>query len=461
MEKQNLWTDIFSNRETKEKYKSFVNKRDKQISSLLEFDPDRTSGDSASGGILKGIPFVVKDNIAVKSFRLTCGSRILENFISPYTATGVERLQKEGAVVIGKANLDEFGMGSSNENSAFGETANPWDLSRVPGGSSGGSAAAVAAGIAPFALGSDTGGSVRQPASFCGVYGLKPSYGLVSRYGLTAYASSLEVIGVVSADIPLLRKVFDTMKGRDPMDQTSMDPLPLKKKAGSMKIGILKGKLELREEVRKSYLQTIEELKNAGHEVIDIELTTMKYVVPAYYTIAAAEASANLARYNGIKYGYRSPGSENHEHLVKTSRHEGFGDEVKLRILLGTYVLRSGFQDQYYLRAQKIRTAIKNDFDRAFSTVDIIMMPVFPTTAFKRGDGGLDQFQQKLADRFTCSANLAGIPALAFPVGMENGLPVGMQFVAPYSGEELLFKAAEDYAKIFKPILPEESKGWE
>jgi aspartyl-tRNA(Asn)/glutamyl-tRNA(Gln) amidotransferase subunit A len=331
----------------------------------------------------------------------------------------------------------------------------------VPGGSSGGSAAAVAAGIVPFALGSDTGGSIRQPASFCGVYGLKPTYGSVSRYGLVAYASSLEGVGVVAESVDLCEDVFTVMRGRDALDHSSVAPPretgsgeptdePMDKpmdKPTVKRIGVLGGDLGLSEGVKKGYERAIEVLKDQGYEVAEVPLPMLDYVVPAYYTIATAEASANLARFTGVRYGYRPEYAENPEELVRKARSEAFGEEVKLRILLGTYVLRSGFQDQYYLRAQKIRTAIRNEFDNVFAQVGAIMMPVYPVQAFAHGEGELDAFQQKLADKFTSTANLTGSPALAIPAGTEGGLPVGVQIMAPAFEEARLFEVARRFGE--------------
>jgi aspartyl-tRNA(Asn)/glutamyl-tRNA(Gln) amidotransferase subunit A len=417
--------------------------------------PDTTAQASPSPpeptpkGSLEGIPFAVKDNIAVRKFKLTCGSKLLKDFVSPYTATAVQKLRDQGAVPVGKTNLDEFGMGSSTENSGFGMTFNPWDLKRVPGGSSGGSAAAVAAGFVPFALGSDTGGSVRQPAAFCGVYGLKPTYGTVSRFGLVAYASSLEVIGVISREISTMRDVFSVIRGQDSRDHTSLVYRGVKQVKGRFTVGIPDlGSIDLHDEVRSSWEKTLVTLKKLDFDLKEIELPTLDYLVSAYYVIACAEASANLARFDGIRYGTRAGQlSGNPEELVRLSRSRGLGDEVKLRILLGTYVLRSGFQDQYYLRAQRIRTALRREFEGAFSGVDLILMPVYPCGPFKWGSDGLDPFSQKLSDIFTCSANMAGLPALSFPATLENGLPIGMQFMGPPFAEERLFQACERFAK--------------
>jgi aspartyl-tRNA(Asn)/glutamyl-tRNA(Gln) amidotransferase subunit A len=387
----------------------------------------------------------VKDNIAVEGFPLTCGSKMLADVVSPYDATIVARIKAAGAFVIGKTNLDEFGMGSSTDNSALATTHNPWDPSRVSGGSSGGSAAAVAAGLVPFTLGTDTGGSVRQPAAFCGVYGFKPTYGVMSRYGLTAYASSLETPGILSKDLDLLKAVFDAAKGRDDHDQTSLDAEP--QPARPVKsIAVLADLADLDPRVQQVYQQTLEHLKALGYTLVPVHLSTLDYAVPAYYTIATAEASANLARFNGIRYGHRPVYAENHEHLVRQSRTAGFGNEVKTRIMLGTYVLRSGFQDQFYTKAQKVRTLIRNDLQKVFDQADLLLSPTFPVPAFVHGDKTMNEFQQKLADKFTVTANLAGVPALSFPAGLAEGLPIGMQFTAPAFCEQRLFEAAAAFA---------------
>lgn len=447
------WNGVLSAPENRAKYLDYVAGWEKKIGSLLAFSlPEGTSPD----GPLGGVPFAVKDNIATAGFNLTCGSKILENFKCNYTATAVAKLEAAGARVVGKTNMDEFGMGSSTDDSALKTTNNPFGLDRVPGGSSGGSAAAVAAGLVPFALGSDTGGSIRQPASFCGVFGLKPTFGAVSRYGLVAYASSLDVVGVLSKKLEVVKVVFDTMRGLDPSDQSSIEAPRETMSKPPKTIGVLKGLSDLDPAVATAHQSAIEMMADHGFVVKEVTLPVLDYVVPAYYTIATAEASANLARYTGIRYGHRAD-ADNIEDLIKKSRSEGFGDEVKLRILLGTYVLRSGFQDQYYIRAQKIRTAIRNGFDAIFGEVDLLMMPVFPSQAFAHGESGLTPFQQKLADKFTASANMAGIPGMAFPTGMSNGLPVGMQFLAPALAEERIFNALS----VLTPDLPDISpKGY-
>lgn len=449
------WKSVLESREKIEEYAADVRRRDRRIGAFLEFDPQRVLPTPAEGSPLGEIPIAVKDNIAVEGFRLTCGSRMLSDLPAPYTATAVQKLQQAGAWIVGKTNLDEFGMGSSTDNSALQRTHNPWDTTRVAGGSSGGSAAAVAAGMVPAALGSDTGGSIRQPASFCGIYGLKPTYGSVSRFGLVAYASSLEGIGVLSKSLHLAVSLFHTMRGEDSYDQTTLiEPSPDKP---VKTIGVLAQPEGLSPAVERAYRGTIAEFTKLGYTIEEVRLPSLDYVIPAYYTIASAEASANLARYCGVRYGHQNEMAEDPQELMETSRDEGFGPEVKLRILLGTYVLRSGFQEQYYIRAQKIRTALRRDFDAVFQSADVLLSPTFPVQAFPHDSSDLDQFQQKLADRFTATANLAGIPALAFPVGIENGLPVGMQLMAPMHAEERLFEVAENYQQVFQPVLPDMS----
>ncbi len=455
-------------------YWSGVKALDEKVGAFLSLRDPAAAGVPAGGGLedggledggpLAGVPFGVTDNIAAAEQPLTCASRMLEDFRSPYTATAVARLEAAGALPVGKTNLDEFGMGSSTENSALGATGNPWDLARVPGGSSGGSAAAVAAGMVPFALGSDTGGSVRQPAAFCGVLGLKPTYGTVSRYGLVAYASSLEGVGVLARSVDRLEQVYGIIRGKDPLDQTSLDPpagtdgpaAPAAPGESSDRgepaektLAVLANPLELAEPVRRAYEESCRRWEALGYTLLPVELPSLDAVIPAYYTIAAAEASANLARFNGIRYGRRYEEAENPEELVRRSRDEGFGPEVKHRILLGTYVLRSGFQDQYYLRAQKIRTAVRRELAALFEKAAALLTPVYPTLAFPRGEGGLTPYQQKLADLFTATANLAGIPALAYPAGLQEGLPAGLQLAAPAFRENRLFRLTRQYLEAY------------
>ena len=447
MSSRELWKPLLA--QGSDAYQKAITSRNSTINAFTEIDVARRASDEQT------LPLAVKDNIAVARFPLTCGSRILANLVSPYDATVVERSLAAGYRPIGKTNLDEFGMGSSTDTSAAGPTNNPWDTDRVAGGSSGGSAAAVAAGMVPVALGTDTGGSVRQPASFCGVYGFKPTYGTLSRYGLVAYASSLEVAGVLADSVEEIERLYTAIAGEDVRDQTSVsgpggtaqsgggaEPGAGARRSGKAatgRIGFLGGDLGLDERTAAGYREMQEAAKAAGYELEEITLQTAEYVVPAYYTIATAEASANLARFNGVRYGERPVFAENPEELVRQSRGQGFGSEVKLRILLGTYVLRSGFQEQYYQRAQKIRTRIREELAGVFERVDMILSPVFPTAAFKHGQEELDAFQQKIADRFTTLANLAAIPALTIPAGVHDGLPVGIQAMGPhFSDMELL-----------------------
>ncbi len=403
---------------------------------------------------LCGIPLAVKDVIAVAGMPATCGSRILAGFTPPFDATVITRLRAAGMVIIGKTNTDEFAMGSSTENSAYGPTRNPHDLSRVPGGSSGGSAAAVAAGMVPAALGSDTGGSVRQPASFCGVTGLKPTYGRVSRYGLVAYGSSLDCVGAFGRTAADVAQVFIAMAGHDPLDATTVDvPVPgctlslSKGDVSGLRIGVpaeyfIEG---IQPEVETAVRRAISNLQSLGAEIREISLPHTKYALPVYYLIAPAEASANLARFDGVRYGPRETGAAMWDVFLET-RGARFGAEVKRRIMLGTYALSAGYYDAYYGQAQKARTLIKRDFEAAFEQVDVIAAPVAPTTAFKLGAHTDDPLAMYLEDVFTLPANLAGVPGLAFPVGVDsNGLPIGMQLMGPHFREEVLFGVAGAY----------------
>ncbi|MCH8339794.1 MAG: Asp-tRNA(Asn)/Glu-tRNA(Gln) amidotransferase subunit GatA, partial [Chloroflexi bacterium] len=389
--------------------------------------------------LVLGIPVAVKDVLCVEGVPTTCGSRILEGFRPPYSATSVTRLVEAGAVILGKANTDEFAMGSSTENSAYGVSHNPWNLDRVPGGSSGGPAAAVAARMCFAALGTDTGGSVRQPAAFCGVSGLKTSYGRISRYGLIAYGSSLDTVGALARNIADLAPIFSLMAGHDPLDSTSVtDPVPEIRLNGAdlreLRIGVPKEYFieGLQPEVETAVREAIDAFRGMGAEIREISLPHTDLAVPVYYLIAPAEASANLARYDGVRYGpRRGPGKYPDDYFV--TRGELFGDEVKRRIMLGTYALSAGYYDAYYGQAQKVRTLIKQDFDAAFKDVDLIACPVAPTTAFGIGAHGDDPLSMYLEDVFTLPANLAGIPGLSFPVGFDSdGLPIGMQFMAPH-----------------------------
>jgi aspartyl-tRNA(Asn)/glutamyl-tRNA(Gln) amidotransferase subunit A len=411
----------------------------------------RRSGETASP--LLGIPLAVKDVLAVEGLPCTCGSRILEGYVPPFTATAVKRLQDAGMVVVGKTNTDEFAMGSSTENSAYGVTHNPWDTSRVPGGSSGGSAASVAVRNVPAALGTDTGGSVRQPASFCGVTGLKPTYGRVSRYGLIAYGSSLDCCGVLARSAADAAAVFSVMQGRDPLDSTSQDvpAKPVDMNNGSnlrgVRIGIPKEYFieGIQQEVEEKVRAAIKVLQSLGAEVVEVSLPHTEYALPVYYLIAPAEASANLARYDGIRFGPRVEGSHLWDVFFKT-RGAKFGDEATRRIMLGTYALSAGYYDAYYGQAQKVRTLIKRDFDQVFERVDAVACPVAPTTAFPIGAHGDDPLAMYLEDVFTLPANLAGVPGLSFPVGFDTqGLPVGMQLMGKPFREDMLLQMAHAY----------------
>ncbi len=425
-----------------------IQERDEKVGAFLSFDNgSRLSSDKTAEAKqgLAGVPFAVKDNIALEGFPLTCGSKMLESMQSAYTATAVQRLLDAGAIPVGKTNMDEFGMGSATETSALGKTVNPWKDEYSAGGSSGGSAASVAAGMVPFALGTDTGGSVRQPAGFCGVFGLKPTYGSVSRYGLVAYASSLETIGVIADTTTRIREVFSCIRGQDPMDQTSIEWRENDSAGvGSRRLAFIGDTSGLHSEVARVYAQTREQAHAMGYETEDIDLSLLDYAVPAYYTIATAEASANLARYNGVRYGHRPAYAETPIELMKKSRSEGFGDEVKLRVMLGTYVLRSGFQDQFYVRAQRIRTKLYRELQNIFSRVEALVLPVFPVPPFRLGGADLDAFQQKQGDRFTTLANLSGNPACSFPMGTADGLPIGMQLMGPDFSEDRLLDIIDD-----------------
>jgi aspartyl-tRNA(Asn)/glutamyl-tRNA(Gln) amidotransferase subunit A len=405
---------------------------------------------------LLGVPLAVKDLISVANVRLTCGSKILENFVPPYTATSVERLVAAGVVVVGKTNADEFAMGSSTENSAYMPSHNPWDTNRVPGGSSGGSAAAVAGRLVPAALGTDTGGSVRQPASFCGVTGIKPTYGRVSRYGLVAYGSSLDTVGVLAHSAEDAALIFSQMAGYDPRDATTMDlpvpPIDLHpgKDLKGLRIGIpqeyfIKG---IQPSVESAVRAAVAEMEKLGAEIKPVSLAHTEYALPVYYLIAPAEASANLARYDGIRFGLSKEGEALWD-IYSRTRGAGFGAEVKRRIMLGTYALSAGYYDAYYGQAQKVRTLIKRDFGEVFLAVDIIAAPVAPTTAFRFGEHTDDPLAMYLEDVFTLPANLAGVPGLAFPVGFDSlGMPIGMQLMGPHFREDVLFSSAHAYQQV-------------
>ena len=402
---------------------------------------------------LSGIPVAIKDVICTKGLRTTCGSRILEDYVPPFDATVVTRLNDAGAVILGKTNTDEFAMGSSTENSAFFPTHNPWNLDRVPGGSSGGSAAAVAAGECLAALGTDTGGSVRQPAAFCGVVGLKPTYGRVSRYGLVAFASSLDQVGVLARDVTDAAILLQVIAGHDPLDSTSVDaPVPdyvqgLTGDIRGIRVGVIQEYFATgaQPEVEQAVETAVEQLTNLGADVIEVSLPHTEYALPAYYLIATAEASANLARYDGVRYGKRVE-EPTLDASYKATRGQGFGPEVKRRIMLGAYALSQGHRDAYYDRAQAVRTLIRQDFQRVFEQVDVIVGPVTPTTAFPIGEKVQDPLQMYLSDTFTLPVNLAGICALSLPCGFDtDGLPIGLQVIGPAFGEELILQIAYAY----------------
>jgi len=405
---------------------------------------------------LAGVPVGIKDVLVTKGIRTTAGSKILGNYVPPYDCTAVARMEAAGAVVLGKLNCDEFAMGSSNENSAWKPVHNPRDLSRVPGGSSGGSAAAVAADMAVATLGSDTGGSIRQPASFCGVVGLKPTYGRVSRYGLIAFASSLDHIGPLTKTVKDAAVVLCTIAGRDLMDSTSADlPVPdyvaeLGKPVNGLKIGVAKEYLGegLDKEVRGAIEVAVQKLASLGCEIVEVSLPHTKYAIPAYYLVATAEASSNLARFDGVRYGYRAQSVRSLSDMYRRSRDQGFGAEVKRRIMLGTYALSAGYYDAYYLKAQRVRTLLTRDFDEAFNEVDAIVAPTSPTAAFKLGEKVGDPLAMYLADIYTVTANLAGIPGISIPVGLtQQKLPIGMQIFGKHFAEATILRVANAYEK--------------
>jgi aspartyl-tRNA(Asn)/glutamyl-tRNA(Gln) amidotransferase subunit A len=409
---------------------------------------------------LAGVPLAIKDNICVRGMQASCGSRILGPYHPPYNATVIERLIAAGSVIIGKTNCDEFAMGSSNENSAFGPVKNPWDISRVPGGSSGGSAAAVAAGIVPAALGSDTGGSVRQPAALCGVIGLKPTYGRISRYGLVAFGSSLDQVGVLAREARDAAAVLQVIAGRDAHDSTTADvPVPdysaeLSKDAKGLRIGVSRALLGegLNAEVRAAIEKSIEVYRDLGAEIVDVDLPHAKYAIAVYYIIATAEASSNLARYDGVRYGVRAEEAPALRDMYRRTRDEGFGPEVKRRIMLGTYVLSAGYYDAYYLKAQKVRTLLRQDFAAAFEKCDAVLTPTTPTPAFLFGEKVDDPLAMYLNDIYTVTANLAGVPGISVPCGLSaDGLPIGLQLMGPYWSEARLLHLAHAY-QIARPL---------
>lgn len=413
-------------------------------------DERRAQGDESP---LLGVPLAIKDVLATEGVQTTCGSKILQGFKPPYTATAVKRLEAAGAVILGKVNCDEFAMGSSNENSGYFVTHNPWQLDRVPGGSSGGSAAAVAAGEALGALGTDTGGSVRLPASFCGIVGLKPSYGRISRYGLVAYGSSLDQIGPMTRDVRDTALLLQVMAGHDPLDSTSLPtPVPdysaaLTGDVAGLRIGLPKEYFiaGIQPEVENAVRGAVAQLERMGATIVPVSLPNTDKALPVYYLVATAEASANLSRYDGVRFGHSAQADSMFDNFRQT-RGQGFGAEVKRRIMLGTYALSAGYYDAYYLKAQQVRTLIKQDFEKAFAEVDLIACPVSPSTAFRIGEKTDDPLEMYLTDVFTISLNVAGICGISVPCGFDNqGLPIGLQLVGPHLGEETVLRAAYAY----------------
>ena len=447
-----------------EAHYSRIQKEDGQIGAFLTLSReralqqaermDRIVADGKPLPPLGGVPVGIKDVLSTRGVRTTAGSKILDKYVPPYDCTAVAKLETAGAVILGKMNCDEFAMGSSNENSGFHPVRNPRDLSRVPGGSSGGSAAAVAAGMAVATLGSDTGGSIRQPASFCGVVGLMPTYGRVSRYGLIAFASSLDHIGPLTRTVKDAAIVLGAIAGRDPMDSTSAEvPVPdyvsqLDKPVSGLKLGVAKEYFGdgLDDEVRQAVERAIDTLKSLGCEVVPVSLPHTSYAIPAYYLIATAEASSNLARYDGVRYSLRARGVKTLSEMYRRSRDEGFGTEVKRRIMLGTYALSAGYYDAYYLKAQKVRTLLTRDFDEAFQKVDAIVTPTWPTAAFRLGEKSNDPLSMYLADIYTVTADLAGIPGISIPCGQtREKLPIGLQILGKHFDEATILRIAHAY----------------
>lgn len=426
----------------KSKINGYITISEKAIEQAKKID------DEGPDGLLAGVPIAIKDNISVKGLPNSCGSRILEGYIPPFDAHVVEKLLVAGAVILGKTNMDEFAMGSSTETSYFGPTANPWDLERVPGGSSGGSAAVVAAGEAPLALGSDTGGSVRCPAAFCGVVGLKPTYGVVSRYGVVAYANSLEQVGPLANNVADIAILMDVIAGYDRRDSTSIDRKMAYQKAlvndvKGLKIGIPKEFFGegIHPDVEKAVWNSIHKYEGLGATWEEVSMPNIKYALASYYIIAMSEASSNLARFDGTRYGFRKSG-ENWNAMVSKTRAEGFGTEVKRRILLGTYALSAGYHDKYYLKALKVRTLVKQDFDRALAKIDLLMAPTMPNPAFKIGEKIEDPLTLYLSDVNTCPINLAGVPSISISCGFTDGLPIGLQIMGRPFEELTVLRAA-------------------
>lgn len=438
--------------EVEDKVKAFITLDEENARTKAKELDEKLSAEEVNN-LLFGMPIGIKDNIVTKDVRTTCASRMLENFDPIYDATVMNKLHNAGAVMIGKLNMDEFAMGSSTETSYFHKTYNPWNLEYVPGGSSGGSAAAVAAGEIPFALGSDTGGSIRQPASFCGVVGMKPTYGRVSRYGLVAFASSLDQIGPITRNVEDNAYILQTIAGVDPHDSTSANvPVPnyveqLTGDVKGLKIAVPKEYLGegVHESVRNAVLEALKVLEGLGATWDEVSLPNSKYGVAAYYIIASSEASANLARFDGIRYGYRAKDAKNLMELYKKSRSEGFGDEVKRRIMIGTFALSSGYYDAYYKKAQQIRTLIKQDFEKVFENYDVVIGPTNPTTAFKIGEKIDDPVTMYVNDLLTIPVNLAGLPGISVPCGFNNGLPIGLQIIGKHFDEGTVYRVAHAF----------------
>ena len=450
------YTDRIEDKE--DEVQAFVTKLSEEaLKKAKEIDEKRENGEAVSS--LAGIPIGIKDNICTKGVKTTCSSKMLENFVAPYDATVMEKIDKEELINLGKLNMDEFAMGGSTEYSYFKKTKNPWNLNKVPGGSSGGSAAAVAANLVPWALGSDTGGSIRQPASFCGVVGFKPTYGLVSRYGLVAFASSLDQIGPITKDVKDCAMLLNVITGKDEKDTTSVDNgekdyvKSLKNDVKGLKIGVPKEYFGegINEEVKQKLEEAIEKYKALGATVEECSLDIADYALATYYIIACAEASSNLGRFDGIRYGYRTENYTNLKELYRNSRSEGFGSEVKRRIILGTYVLSSGYYDAYYKKAQQVRTLVMKEFEKLFEKYDVLLTPTSPTVAFDIGGKSNNPLEMYLTDICTVSVNIAGLPAISVPCGVdESGMPIGMQLIGKKFSEETLLNAAYTFEQDYK-----------
>lgn len=447
-----------------DKVHSYVTVLEKERVLLRAKEVQKGIEDGTYTSSLAGVPVAIKDNMCTEGIRTTCSSRILDNFVPTYTAEAVLNLEKAGAVIIGKTNMDEFAMGSTTETSYYGVTKNPWNLEHVPGGSSGGSCAAVAAKECSYALGSDTGGSIRQPSSFCGVTGLKPTYGTVSRYGLIAYGSSLDQIGPVAKDVTDCATILETIASYDPKDSTSVKreeydfTSALSDDVNGMRIGIPRDYFSegLDAEVKEAVLNVAEQLKAKGAVIEEFDLSLVEYAIPAYYVIASAEASSNLARFDGVKYGYRTEDYEGLHNMYKKTRSEGFGAEVKRRIMLGSFVLSSGYYDAYYLKALRTKALIKKAFDEAFAKYDVILAPAAPTTAPKLGESLSDPIKMYLGDIYTISVNLAGLPGISIPCGVDRqGLPIGAQLLGDCFKEKNIIRAAYAFEQTYEHRLPQ------